>query len=102
MPKVEKNDDLDFIADFILRAVKTGDVNLIQAMKLPPALKRQSGKMDVAMGHIMRRYAHEDEKASALIELAVMQSPAFKQLADRWGLTVKEAEALKPDESVKA
>jgi hypothetical protein len=92
----EKNDDLDFLADFVLRAVKTGDVNILQAMKLPPALKRQAGKLDQTVGHIVRRYAREDEKASALIDLAVMQSPAFKSLAERWGLIVTQAEGAPP------
>jgi hypothetical protein len=83
--------DLDFLADFILEAVKTGKVDILKGMALGGPLKRQVGQMDRMVGHVIQRHCREDPKTSMLIDLAAQQSPAFAKLAAKWGLLVKPA-----------
>lgn len=91
-PNDQQREDLDCLADFVLETVRTGKIDIVKGMKVGSPLKRQAGKVDAAVGHIMRRYCREDEKVNALIELAAQQSPAFASLAERFGLRVKEVE----------
>jgi|OM-RGC.v1.030506602 hypothetical protein len=93
-----KNDDanfqdLDALSGFVLNTIRTGKVDLVGAVKIGGPLKRQAGNMDKALGHLIRRYSVEDEKAAAMLELAKQQSPAFAKLAERWGLGAKDADA---------
>ncbi len=84
-------EDLDFLADFILEAVKTGKVDIMKGIALGGPLKRQAGQMDRMVGHVIQRHCREDPKTSMLIDLAAQQSPAFAKLAAKWGLLVKPA-----------
>jgi hypothetical protein len=85
--------DFDALSGFVLDTIRTGKVDIVGAMKIGGPLKRQAGKMDKALGHLIRRYSVEDEKAAAMLELAKQQSPAFAKLAERWGLGAKDVEA---------
>lgn len=93
----QQNADLDQLAGFILATIKTGKIDIGGAWNLGAPLKRQAGNLSPAMGHLLRRYCREDEKVSALVELAMAQSPAFRTLAERMGLVVKPVEPLTPD-----
>jgi hypothetical protein len=97
MPKTEIDDetfrDFDHLSGFVLETIRLGKVDIVGAMKIGGPLKRQAGKLDQALGHLIRRYSVEDEKAAALIELAKQQSPAFAKLAERLGLGAKDADA---------
>jgi hypothetical protein len=91
----EETDDFDVLSGFVLETLKTGQIGIVKAMAMGKPLKRQAGKMPKAMGHLVRRYCQDDEKAAALIELASQQSPAFAKLAESWGLKLKEVEVVK-------
>lgn len=93
-PDKQELDDFDALSDFMLTTIKTGEIGFKKAMKLSDPLKRQAGKLPQAMGHLVKRYCQEDDKAGALIELASQQSPAFAKLAEQWGLRVKDAEVF--------
>lgn len=93
----QQDADLDQLAGFILATIKTGKIDIAGAWNLGTPLKRQAGNLSPAMGHLLRRYCREDGKVSALVELAMAQSPAFRLLAERMGLVIKPAEPLSPD-----
>lgn len=83
--------DLDDLADFLLKTVRTGSIDIMGAMKMGPVLKRKAGSVDHLVGRVVQRHCREDEKTAALLTLAAQQSPAFAKLADRLGLIVKDA-----------
>ena len=89
--------DLDQLADFVLSTIKSGKVDIMGALGIGAPLKRQAGNIGPAMGHLLRRYCRDDPKVSALVDLAVTQSPAFAQLAERLGLIIKPVEPLARD-----
>lgn len=97
MSTTQQDVDLDQLAGFILTTIRSGKIDIAGAWNLGGPLKRQAGNITPAMGHLLRRYCREDEKVSALVELAMAQSPAFRQLAERMGLVVKPVEPLTPD-----
>jgi hypothetical protein len=85
--------DFDNLSGFVLDTIRSGKVDLVGALRIGGPLKRQAGQLDKALGHLIRRYSVEDEKAAALIELAKQQSPAFAKLAERLGLGAKDVDA---------
>jgi hypothetical protein len=94
-PDNQEAEDFEALSTFMLETLKTGQIGIAKAMALGKPLKRQAGKMPKAMGHLVKRYCQDDEKAAALVELASQQSPAFAKLAESWGLRLKDAEVVK-------
>lgn len=94
-PDKQELEDFDVLSGFVLETLKTGQIGLVKAASMGKPLKRQAGKLPQAMGHLVKRYCQDDEKAAGLIELASQQSPAFAKLAESWGLKVKEAEVFR-------
>jgi hypothetical protein len=94
-PDKQELDDFDALSGFVLETLQSGQIGIAKAMAMGKPLKRQAGKLPQAMGHLVKRYCQDDEKAAALVELASQQSPAFATLAERWGLKVKDADVVK-------
>lgn len=94
-PDKQEVEDFDTLSGFVLETLKSGQIGIAKAMLMGKPLKRQANKLPQAMGHLVKRYCQDDEKAAALVELASQQSPAFAKLAESWGLKLKEVEVEK-------